>query len=270
MTQEKQRRPRRIYARLTEREYADAAELAAMAAGLRQPDPDPNRQAQKGAFLRGEKGGASMTAQGYSEFLPEPQKFYWELKAGTIIPGILMNGIDSDLPGQIVGQVAENVWDTARGKNVLIPKGTRILGVYDSQVTFGQRRVLVVWNRLVFPDGTTLNIAGSPGVDQAGYAGLSGRVDEHWGRLVGTALLSSLFVAGAELVHDDKGSGTGNGAERKSPGDIASEQAAKAILDMAAKLTQKVSDIQPTIRIRPGKRFNIFVRKDIAFPEPYM
>ena len=103
-------------------------------------------------------------------------------------------------------------------------------------------------------DGTTLNIAGSPGVDQAGYAGLSGRVDEHWGRLVGTALLSSLFVAGAELVHDDKGSGTGNGTERKSPGDIASEQAAKAILDMAAKLTQKVSDIQPTIRIRPGKR----------------
>ncbi|WP_347712453.1 TrbI/VirB10 family protein [uncultured Fretibacterium sp.] len=251
-------------------ESLSAAELAAMAAGLRQPDPDPNHQVQKGDFLRGEKGGASMTAQGYSEFLPEPQKFYWELKAGTVIPGILVNGIDSDLPGQIVGQVAENVWDTARGKNVLIPKGTRILGVYDSQVTFGQRRVLVVWNRLVFPDGTTLNIAGSPGVDQAGYAGLSGRVDEHWGRLVGTALLSSLFVAGAELVHDDKGSGTGNGTERKSPGDIASEQAAKAILDMAAKLTQKVSDIQPTIRIRPGKRFNIFVRKDIVFPEPYM
>ena len=251
-------------------ESLSAAELAAMAAGLRQPDPDPNHQVQKGDFLRGEKGGASMTAQGYSEFLPEPQKFYWELKAGTVIPGILVTGIDSDLPGQIVGQVAENVWDTARGKNVLIPKGTRILGVYDSQVTFGQRRVLVVWNRLVFPDGTTLNIAGSPGVDQAGYAGLSGRVDEHWGRLVGMALLSSLFVAGAELVHDDKGSGTGNGTERKSPGDIASEQAAKAILDMAAKLTQKVSDIQPTIRIRPGKRFNIFVRKDIAFPEPYM
>lgn len=247
-----------------------AAELAAMAAGLRQPDPDPNRQAQKGDFLRGERGGASMTAQGCSEFLSEPQKFYWELKAGTVVPGILVTGIDSDLPGQIVGQVAENVWDTARGKNVLIPKGTRILGVYDSQVTFGQRRVLVVWNRLVFPDGTTLNIAGSPGVDQAGYAGLSGRVDEHWGRLVGTALLSSLFVAGAELVHDDKGSGAGNGTERKSPGDVASEQAAKAILDMAAKLTRKASDIQPTIRIRPGKRFNIFVRKDIVFPEPYM
>ena len=110
-------------------ESLSAEELAAMAAELRQPDPDPNRQAQKGAFLIDERGGASMTAQGYSEFLPEPQKFYWELKAGTIIPGILMTGIDSDLPGQIVGQVAENVWDTARGKNVLIPKGTRILEV---------------------------------------------------------------------------------------------------------------------------------------------
>ena len=73
------------------------------ATGLRQPDPDPNRQAQKGAFLRDERGGALMTAQGYSEFLPEPRKFYWELKAGTIIPGILVTGVDSDLPGQIVG-----------------------------------------------------------------------------------------------------------------------------------------------------------------------
>ena len=84
-------------------ESLNATELAAMAAGLRQPDPDPNRQAQKGAFLKDKKRGALMTAQGYSEFLSEPQKFYWELKAGTIIPNILMTGIDSDLPGQIVG-----------------------------------------------------------------------------------------------------------------------------------------------------------------------
>jgi type IV secretion system protein VirB10 len=183
-----------------------------------------------------------------------------------LIPGILISGINSDLPGNVIAQVSENVWDTATGKHVLIPKGTRILGVYDSQVTFGQRRVLLVWNRLIFPNGTTLDIAGGPGVDQAGYSGLSGRVNEHWGTMLKSALLASVFVAGAEIVYDSDSSGN---SENKSPRDVAAESAAGSIIDMGTKLMNKAADIQPTITIRPGKKMGIFVQRDVVFPFPY-
>jgi type IV secretion system protein VirB10 len=216
--------------------------------------------------LRGAKGGGSLTPQGYSNGLPIPQQFPYELKAGTIIPGILITGINSDLPGNVIAQVSENVWDTATGKHVLIPKGTRILGVYDSQVTFGQRRVLLVWNRLIFPNGTTLGIAGSAEVDQAGYSGLSGRVNEHWGTILKSALLASVFVAGAEIVYDRDAQGN---SENKSPRDVAAESAAGSILDMGTKLMNRAADIQPTITIRPGKKMGIFVQQDIVFPSPY-
>ena len=228
--------------------------------------PDPNGQAQKQNFLRGANGGGSMTPQGYSANLPVPQQFPYELKAGTIIPGLLISGINSDLPGNVLGQVSENVWDTATGKFVLIPKGTRILGVYDSQVRFGQKRVLLVWNRLVFPNGTTLDIAGSAGTDQAGYSGLSGRVDEHWGTMLKTALLASMFVAGAEIVYDGDSQGSN---DNKSPGDVAAESVAGAILNMGTKIMNRAADIQPTITIRPGKKMGIFVQQDIVFPFPY-
>jgi type IV secretory pathway VirB10-like protein len=249
-----------------------AADMASAAAALMQQtqQPDQNRQAQKMDFLRGGNGGGSMTAQGYSENLPTPQQFPYELKAGTIIPGIMLSGINSDLPGNVIGQVSENVWDTSTGRYVLIPKGTRILGVYDSQVTFGQRRVLLVWNRLIFPNGMSLNIAGSPGVDQAGYSGLSGRVNEHWDVMLKSALLASVFVAGAEIVYDsDKDQGAGGGSQNKSPGDVAAESAAGAIINMGTRLADRAMNIQPTITIRPGKRMGIFVQQDVVFPFPY-
>lgn len=237
-----------------------------IAASMQQGQPDPNGQAGKQNFLRGAKGGGSMTPQGYSESLPVPQQFPYELKAGTMIPGILISGLNSDLPGNVLAQVSENVWDTATGKFVLIPKGTKIIGVYDSEVSFGQRRVMLVWNRLVFPNGTTLNIAGSPGVDQAGYSGLSGKVDGHWGTMFKTALLASLFVAGAEVVYDKDSQGDN---ENKSPRDVAAESVAGSILDMGTKLMNKASDVQPTITIRPGKKTGIFVQQDVVFPYPY-
>jgi type IV secretion system protein VirB10 len=242
----------------------DSANLSAL---LQQGQmSDANGQSQKQDFLRGAKGGGSLTPQGYSDSLPVPQQFPYELKAGTIIPGVLITGINSDLPGNVIAQVSENVWDTATGKYVLIPKGTRILGVYDSQVTFGQRRVLLVWNRLIFPNGTTLDIAGSPGIDQAGYSGLSGKVNEHWGTMLKSALLASVFVAGAEIVYDSDSSGN---SDNKSPRDVAAESAAGSIIDMGTKLMNKAADIQPTITIRPGKKMGIFVQKDVVFPFPY-
>ncbi|MDR1508634.1 MAG: TrbI/VirB10 family protein [Synergistaceae bacterium] len=239
---------------------------AAMAALAQQQAPDPNGQAGKQNFLRGGNGGGSMTPQGYSASLPVPQQFPYELKAGTIIPGLLMTGINSDLPGSVIAQVSENVWDTATGKYILIPKGARMLGVYDSRVSFGQRRVLLVWNRLIFPNGTTLDIAGSPGIDQAGYSGLSGKVNEHWGTMLKSALLASVFVAGAEIVYDGD---SGGNSENKSPRDVAAESAAGSIIDMGTKVMNRAADIQPTISIRPGKKMGIFVQRDVVFPFPY-
>jgi type IV secretion system protein VirB10 len=248
---------------------AQVMDSAAMAALMQQQSgaqADQNGQERKMDFLRGSDGGGSMTPQGYSASLPVPQQFPYELKAGTLIPGILISGINSDLPGNVLAQVSENVWDTATGKYVLIPKGTRMLGVYDSQVTFGQRRVLLVWNRLIFPNGTTLDIAGSPGVDMAGYSGLSGRVNEHWGKMFGTALLASVFVAGSEIVYDKDTQGNN---DNKSPRDVAAESLAGSVLDMGTKIMNKAGDIQPTITIRPGKKMGIFVERDVVFPFPY-
>jgi type IV secretion system protein VirB10 len=249
------------------RATSPADDSAALAALMQQgQSQDPNRQEGKGNFLRGTDGGGSLTPQGYSASLPVPQQFPYELKAGTLIPGILITGINSDLPGNVMAQVSENIWDTASGKYVLIPKGTRILGVYDSRVTFGQRRVLLVWNRLIFPNGTTLNISGSPGIDQAGYSGLSGKVNEQWGTMLKTALFASVFVAGAEIVYDRD---SGGNSENKSPSDAAAESLAGAILDMGTKIMTRAADIQPTITIRPGKRMGIFVQQDVVFPFPY-
>jgi type IV secretion system protein VirB10 len=247
-------------------QIVDSSVIAALAQGQAGQNSDPNGQTGKQNFLRGNSGGGSLTPQGYSANFPVPQQFPYELKAGTVIPGILITGINSDLPGNVLAQVSENVWDTATGKFILIPKGTRILGVYDSQVSFGQRRVLLVWNRLVFPNGTTLGIAGSPGMDQAGYSGLSGKVNEHWGTMVKSALLASVFVAGAEIVYDGD---SRNNSENKSPRDLAAESAAGAIIDMGTKLMNKAADIQPTITVRPGKKMAIFVQQDVIFPSPY-
>lgn len=241
----------------------DSASLTALIQQGQQNDP--NDQSAKMDFFR--SSGGALTPQGYSAALPIPQQFPYELKAGTVIPGIMVTGINSDLPGSVMAQVSENVWDTSTGRNVLIPKGTCILGVYDSRVTFGQRRVLLVWNRLIFPNGTTLDIAGSSGVDQGGYSGLPCKVDEHWWTMIKSELLASIFVAGAEVVYDDVSWGSDNNS--KSPRDAAAESAAGAILDMGTKSTSRASDIQPTITIRPGKRMGIIVQRDVVFPFPY-
>ena len=247
----------------------DSASIAALTRQQGQSH-DPGSQALKQGFLRGADGGSSFTPQGYSANIPVPQQFPYELKAGTIIPALLISGINSGLPGNVIAQVSENVWDTATGKFILIPKGSRILGAYDSEVSFGQRRVLLVWNRLVFPDGTTLNIAGTPGSDQAGYSGLSGRVDEHWGAMFKAALLASVFVAGAEAVYNEDSRGyTVIAQEEKSIRDAAAESLAGSILDMGAKIMNRAADIQPAITVRPGKKMAAFVQRDVVFPFPY-
>jgi len=230
---------------------------------------DPNGQSDKQDFLYSQ--GAGLTPQGYSLNIPVPQQFPLELKAGTFIPGIMISGLNSDLPGAIVGQVSEHVYDTASGRYVLIPKGSRLIGVYSSNITYGQSRVLVVWNRIVFPNGTSLNIAGSQGMDRAGYSGMSGAVNSHWGRVISTAILASLFISGAEMLNprSENMNNSGSGSGIKSPYQTMSEAVATSITEMGGRMMEKAMNIQPTIKIRPGTRFNIFVAQDVVFPNAW-
>lgn len=184
------------------------------------------------------------------------------VQAGNVIPASLLTGIRSDLPGQITAQVTENVFDSPSGRFLLIPQGTRLIGVYDSQVSFGQSRVLLVWTRLIMPNGRSIVLERQPGVDTAGYAGLEDKVDNHWGALFKAALLSTLLGVGSEL---GAGSDTGNnrdiiGAIRRGSGE--------SLNQTGQKIMQRNLNIQPTLTIRPGFPVRVIVNRDLVF-EPY-
>jgi type IV secretion system protein VirB10 len=220
------------------------------------PAEDLNRQDRKAAFLRD-----GVAAGEYLPHMKKPPLSPYEIKAGTYIPAALITGINSDLPGNIVAQVTENVYDTADGQYALIPQGARLVGMYDSQVTFGQNRALVVWTRLIFPDGASVNLERMQGVDIAGYAGFKDRVDNHYLRIYGNALLLSLVGAGYDLLN--------------KPGDQEKNNATQSV---AANVGQKLADVssesiknnlntQPTIMIRPGYKFKVMVMKDMVLED---
>jgi type IV secretory pathway VirB10-like protein len=232
-----------------------------MAAALMQEGAnvqDVNSYRHKLDFLT--QDGAERTPQGYSVNTRNAPLAPMELKAGSVIPGLLITGINSDLPGTLVGQVSENVWDTATGRFLLIPQGTRILGVYDSRITQGQKRVSVVWNRLIYPDGSSLNIAGSPGTDIGGYSGIKGKVDNHYGQLLNAVLFSSVFTALADIAAGDT-----SDSDKKSAKDVLVETTGVTIANVGARLAERALDIQPTIVIKPGSRFNVMVQQDVVF-----
>ncbi len=131
------------------------------------------------------------------------------LQAGAVIPAALITGIRSDLPGQITAQVTEPVYDSPTGRILLVPQGTRIIGQYDNNVQFGQRRVLLIWNRLIFPNGRSIVLERQPGADSQGYAGLEDGVDYHWGELFKAALLSTILSVGSEAGYSGNESDRG-------------------------------------------------------------
>ena len=182
--------------------------------------------------------------------------------AGTIIPAALVTGINSDLPGQVIATVTEAVYDTATGRYLLIPQGSRLVGRYDSQVAFGQRRVLLVWTRLILPDTSSISLDKLPGIDPAGYAGLEDGVDWHWDRILASAALSTLLGVGAELAAPDNG-GNGNRVV------IAARQSAQDTVNQAGQeITKRNLSIQPTLTIRPGFPMRVMVNKDLIL-RPY-
>jgi type IV secretion system protein TrbI len=186
------------------------------------------------------------------------------VQAGNVIAASLITGIRSDLPGQITAQVTENVYDSPTGRFLLVPQGTRLIGVYDSQVSFGQSRVLLVWTRLIMPNGRSVVLERQPGADTAGYSGLEDDVDNHWGALFKAALLSTLLGVGSELgAGSDSGSGNNGGliqALRLGASD--------SLNQTGQKIVQRNLNIQPTLTIRPGFPVRVIVNRDLIL-EPY-
>ncbi|MCR4818845.1 MAG: hypothetical protein K5841_07820 [Fretibacterium sp.] len=221
---------------------------------------DPNGWARKEAFRQ-----RALPAE-YSQHTRAFPVSALELKAGAVLPCVLISGLNSDLPGNLIGQVSENVWDTATGRYLLIPRGSRLIGTYDNQISYGQNRALVVWSRLIFPDGSSLLLDNLQGADQAGYTGFKQRVDKHWGSMITSALLVSLLGAGVELAAPDNNNNNNNNSNRKDVGGILSERVASAIAEAMTQIISKGMNRQPTITVRPGYRFTIFVQHDIIFP----
>lgn len=196
---------------------------------------------------------------------PEAPRTPYELRAGFVVPATLISGINSDLPGQIMAQVAQHVYDTPTGRHLLIPQGSRLVGTYSSDVAYGQARVLVAWQRIVFPDGKAMDIGAMPGADSAGYAGFHDQVNNHYFRVFGSAVLMSLVTAGVTLSQDNDRT-TGD-TQRAS--DALSEALGQQLGQVTAQMIAKNLNIAPTLEIRPGYRFNVTVTKDMTFSKPY-
>lgn len=178
------------------------------------------------------------------------------VQAGTIIPGALITGIRSDLPGEITAQVTENVYDSPTGRSLLIPQGSRLIGQYDSQVAFGQTRVLLIWTRLILPSGKSIVLEREPGADAAGYSGLEDQVDEHWGALFKAALLSTLLSVGSEA-------GTSN--SENSLIQAIRSGASQSFNQTGQQIVGRNLNIQPTLTIRPGFPVRVIVNRDLVF-----
>ncbi len=189
----------------------------------------------------------------------------YELRAGAVLPATLITGINSDLPGQITALVAQDVRDTATGEHILIPQASRLIGTYGSDIKFGQERVLVAWQRIVFPDGKALDIGAMPGADSAGYAGFADQVDNHYLRLFASAVLMSGITAGITIsqdsFRDEDGRITMSGAMTEALG--------QQLGQVSEELIRRQMNVAPTIEIRPGYRFNVQVTKDLTFSGPY-
>lgn len=228
-----------------------AAGPASTAAQPADPTTAQNRQEQKEAFL---KGGSTETRN--SGHLQMPVSPY-QVMAGTVIAAALVTGIKSDLPGDVIATVTEPVYDTATGKFLLIPQGSRILGRYNSQVSYGQSRVQMVWNRIILPDTSSLTLDNLVGTDPAGYAGVEDEIDRHWGRILAGAALTTLLGVGAELA----------APENRQDGNriiIAGRDGLQgSVNQVGQEMTRSNMNIQPTLTARPGLPVRVIVNRDL-------
>jgi len=188
------------------------------------------------------------------------------LQAGTVLPALLLTGVNSDLPGELEAQVSLNVYDSLTQSRLLIPRGSRLLGSYSNQVALGQARLLVAWDRLILPDGTSLSFPGLPALAPSGEAGLSADVESHLGRVFGTAVLLSIVGAGAQLSQPQESSTLGTAA---SPRQVAAASLGQQLSTVAADILHRQLSVSPTLRLPPGTAFDVYLNGDVTLPGPY-
>jgi len=218
-----------------------------------------NHQSDKEAFLT----QAAAVEPYLSKPLLNPISKY-ELKAGSVIPGALLTAINTDLPGEVIGQVTENVYDSATGNYLLIPQGSKLLGKYQSLVTNGQNRALVVWQRLIYPNGGSIVLDGMPGTDEMGTAGLQDKVDYHLDKLAQATALSTAIAYAGNLARNPQTGTSGYGGS-----DVVGDAVAQQANRIGEKIIDKELDVQPTITIRQGWPLRVLVNKDMILA-PYV
>lgn len=228
------------------------AAVTTSASGAAGASSAPDAQDRKSAFVAG--GGQAAPSVNAGR-LQQPAGRYAVL-AGSTIAAALVTGLSSDLAGQVVAQVTEDVFDSVTGRTRLIPQGTRLIGEYDARVTYGQSRALAVWTRMVLPDGRSIDLDRMVGTDPAGQSGFKDRVDSHTGRLVVGGLLSVLFGVGANAA-------TGGGGSNGNIAQAIRESAGRTVEDAGDKIVQRDLNVQPTITIRPGARLRVLVSRDL-------
>ncbi|MGY3619168.1 TrbI/VirB10 family protein [Bradyrhizobium sp. USDA 10063] len=213
-----------------------------------------NMQDRKTAFLN-----ASTDKRTVSPDRLEAKVSSYVVQAGTVIPAALITGIRSDLPGQVTAQVTEAVYDSPSGKYLLVPQGAKLIAQYDSSVAFGQSRILLVWTRIIMPDGNSIVLERQPGADAGGYAGLEDEVDNHWGMLFKAAVLSTLLSVGAEA---------GTSQDENNLVQAIRSGASNSISQTGQQIVQRQLNIQPTLTIRPGFPVRVIVTRDLVLA-PY-
>ena len=233
-----------------------AAGPASTAAQPANPAAVQNRQDQKEAFLQG--GSVETRNSGNLQMPASP----YQVMAGTVIPAALVTGIKSDLPGDVIATVTEPVYDTVTGKFLLIPQGSRILGRYNSQVSYGQSRVQMVWNRIILPDTSSLTLDNLVGTDPAGYAGVEDEVDQHWGRILAGAALTTLLGVGAELAAPENRQ---DGNRIVIAGRVSAQD---SINQVGQEMTRRNLNVQPTLTARPGLPVRVIANRDLQL-RPY-
>ncbi|MBB6125382.1 TrbI/VirB10 family protein [Sphingobium subterraneum] len=213
------------------------------------PSNNPNAQGRKEAFV-----GTLDPRGDVNPHMMSPPPSPYTLSAGSVIAASLITGLRSDLPGLVTAQITENIYDSATGRLLLIPQGSRLIGSYDSVVAFGQSRALIVWQRIIMPDGSSLRIDNVPATDASGYAGLQDKVDFHTWRLLKGIALSTLLGVGSELALSGQ-SDLIQAIRRSSEDNVARA---------SDQITQRNLGVQPTITIRPGAPVMLVVHKDLV------
>ena len=206
-----------------------------------------------------------------------PPASAFSVMAGSVIPAVLVSGINSDLPGPILAQVSQNVFDSATGKYLLVPQGSRLIGIYQNASTYGQQRVEIAWQRLIFPNTSSMDLPQMPGADQGGYSGFTDEVNNHYLRTFGTAAVMSLISAGQMVGQMATFGGGGTygpyGYSQPNQWAMASQTAGSAASGQFGSMGQQMigdgMNRPPTIEIRPGYQFNVMVTEDLVFPAAY-